>query len=89
VIAKDESIRPDTTIEGLAKLGAVTKDKGGMITAGNAPGLNDGAGALVVASAAYGRRTGLSPWRASWATAKLPGTRPTWPIPRRWPARTR
>src|SRR5438876_1092214 len=35
VIAKDESIRPDTTPETLAKLAAVTKDKGGAITAGN------------------------------------------------------
>src|SRR5439155_16418106 len=41
VIAKDEAIRPDTTPEGLAKLPAVTRDKSGMITAGNAPGLND------------------------------------------------
>jgi acetyl-CoA acetyltransferase len=31
-------VRPDTTPDALAKLGAVTRDKGGMITAGNAPG---------------------------------------------------
>jgi acetyl-CoA C-acetyltransferase len=50
VISKDESVRADTTIEGLAKLGAVTRDKGGMITAGNAPGLNDAGAALVLMS---------------------------------------
>src|SRR5437899_2647789 len=42
VVSKDESVRADTTLEGLAKLGPVTKDKNGVITAGNAPGLNDG-----------------------------------------------
>jgi acetyl-CoA C-acetyltransferase len=50
VISKDESFRADTTPETLAKLPAVTKDRGGMITAGNAPGLNDGGAALVVMS---------------------------------------
>src|SRR5262249_38701389 len=49
---KDESIRPDTTAEGLAKLGPVTRDKNGIITAGNAPGLNDGGAALVLMSGA-------------------------------------
>ena len=48
VVTRDESIRPDTTMEGLAKLPAVTRDRGGMITAGNAPGLNDGGAALVL-----------------------------------------
>jgi acetyl-CoA C-acetyltransferase len=61
VIAKDESIRPDTTIEGLAKLGPVTKDKGGMITAGNAPGLNDGGAALVLMSGARVKERGAKP----------------------------
>jgi len=61
VIAKDESIRPDTTLEGLAKLGAVTKDKGGMITAGNAPGLNDGGAAVVLMSAARVKERGAKP----------------------------
>jgi len=50
VIAKDEAIRPDTTPESLAKLAAVTREKGGMITAGNAPGLNDAGAALVLMS---------------------------------------
>jgi acetyl-CoA C-acetyltransferase len=50
VVARDEAVRPDTTPEALSKLPAVTRDKGGVITAGNAPGLNDGAAALVLMS---------------------------------------
>jgi acetyl-CoA C-acetyltransferase len=61
VISKDESVRTDTTLEGLAKLGPVTKDKNGMITAGNAPGLNDGGAALVLMSAARVKETGAKP----------------------------
>jgi acetyl-CoA C-acetyltransferase len=61
VIAKDESIRGDSTIEGLAKLPAVTRDKGGMITAGNAPGLNDGGAALVLMSGARLKERGAKP----------------------------
>src|SRR6185436_8829880 len=61
VIAKDESIRPDTTAEGLAKLGPVTKDTGGMITAGNAPGLNDGGAALVLMSGERVKERGAKP----------------------------
>jgi len=61
VISKDESVRADTTLEGLAKLGPVTKDKGGMITAGNAPGLNDAGAALVLMSAARVKETGAKP----------------------------
>jgi acetyl-CoA C-acetyltransferase len=61
VVAADESVRGDTTIEGLAKLGAVTKDKGGMITAGNAPGLNDGGAALVVMSGERVKASGARP----------------------------
>ena len=61
VVARDESIRPDTTPEGLAKLPAVTRDRGGMITAGNAPGLNDGAAAVVLMSGERANRTGARP----------------------------
>jgi acetyl-CoA C-acetyltransferase len=61
VIAKDESIRPDTTAETLAKLGAVTRDKNGAITAGNAPGLNDGAAAVVLMSGARVKESGATP----------------------------
>jgi acetyl-CoA C-acetyltransferase len=61
VIGKDESVRPDTTLEGLARLGAVTKDKGGMITAGNAPGLNDGGAAVVLMSESRLKQRGAKP----------------------------
>ncbi len=61
VISKDESPRADTTLEALAKLPAVTKDKGGMITAGNAPGLNDGGAALVLMSGERAKAAGAKP----------------------------
>ena len=61
VVSKDEAVRPDTTPEGLAKLPAVTREKGGMITAGNAPGLNDGAAALVLMSGARAKERGAAP----------------------------
>ena len=46
----DEHPRPDTTLEGLAKLKAPFRE-GGSVTAGNASGVNDGAAALIVTSA--------------------------------------
>ncbi len=61
VISKDESVRGDTTLESLAKLGSVTKEKGGIITAGNAPGLNDAGAALVVMSGARVKESGAKP----------------------------
>jgi acetyl-CoA C-acetyltransferase len=61
VIAKDESVRGETTPEGLARLPAVTREKGGVITAGNAPGLNDGGAALVLMSSARVQATGAKP----------------------------
>jgi len=59
-VRTDESVRRDTTLEALAKLKPVFS-AAGTITAGNAPGLNDGAGALVVASAGYAKAHGLQP----------------------------
>jgi len=61
VIAKDEAVRPETTPETLAKLPAVTRDRGGAITAGNAPGLNDAGAALVLMSGARVQATGAKP----------------------------
>ena len=58
--ARDEHMRPDSTIEGLAKLQPVFR-KGGVVTAGNASGLADGAAAMVVADAAIARERGLKP----------------------------
>ncbi len=59
-VSKDEQPRPDTTLEGLAKLKPIVRP-GGTITAGNASGVNDGAQALIVASAAAAERHGLTP----------------------------
>jgi acetyl-CoA C-acetyltransferase len=59
-VDQDEAVRRDTTLEALAKLKPVFSATG-TITAGNAPGLNDGAGAMVVASAAYAKAHGLKP----------------------------
>jgi acetyl-CoA C-acetyltransferase len=61
VIAKDESIRPDTTAEGLARLAPVTRIKDGAITAGNAPGLNDAGAALILMSGERVKETGARP----------------------------
>ena len=61
LVSRDESVRTDTTLETLARLPAVTKDKGGMITAGNAPGLSDGGAALVLMSGERVKATGAKP----------------------------
>jgi acetyl-CoA C-acetyltransferase len=59
-VADDEPIRPDTTLESLGKLSPAFQ-KGGTVTAGNAPGLNDGAAALVVMEESEAKRRGLMP----------------------------
>ncbi len=59
-VAADEAIRPDTTLEVLSKLKAVGGDDA-THTAGNAPGVNDGAGAVVVASDEWAKQNGKSP----------------------------
>ncbi len=60
-VSADESPRRDTTAETLAKLKPAFRKDGGTVTAGNAPGLNDGASALVVTSLAFARAHGLKP----------------------------
>ncbi|HET7755508.1 MAG TPA: acetyl-CoA C-acetyltransferase [Anaeromyxobacteraceae bacterium] len=59
-VARDEHPRPDTTVEGLRKLPKVFK-KDGVIHAGAASGICDGAGALVLATRAYAERHGKEP----------------------------
>jgi len=59
VVAEDEHPRPDTTLEGLAKLKPLFE--GGVVTAGNASGINDGAAALLVGSRAVGEQAGAQP----------------------------
>ena len=60
VVDTDEHPRPETTLEGLAKLPAPFRE-GGSVTAGNASGVNDGACALLLASEAAAKEHGLSP----------------------------
>jgi 3-oxoadipyl-CoA thiolase len=73
VVSTDEHPRPETTLEGLAKLKAAFRTPG-TVTAGNASGVNDGAAALILANEAQAARHGLTP-RArvvAMATAGVP-----------------
>ena len=83
VVADDEYPKPETTQEVLAKLRpAFAKD--GTVTAGNASGINDGAAAVVVMSAAEAAKRGITPMAkiVSWATAGVdPAIMGTGPIP--------
>ncbi|HVG00417.1 MAG TPA: acetyl-CoA C-acetyltransferase [Chloroflexia bacterium] len=60
VVDTDEMPRRDTSMEALAKLKPVFDEKG-TVTAGNAPGINDGAAAMVIASSEYAKAHGLKP----------------------------
>ena len=60
IVSLDEGARPDTTIEGLAKLRAVFSARG-SVTAGNSSQTSDGAGALILASESAVKRFGLKP----------------------------
>jgi acetyl-CoA C-acetyltransferase len=83
IVTEDEFIRPGTTYEALAKLRAAFS-KEGSVTAGNASGINDGAAALVLMSAAEAEKRGITPLAriASWATAGVdPAIMGTGPIP--------
>jgi acetyl-CoA C-acetyltransferase len=60
LVDRDEGIRPETTPDSLAALKPAFKD-GGSVTAGNAPGVNDGASALVVMSSARAQSLGVAP----------------------------
>ena len=76
VISKDESPRADTSMETLGKLRPAFK-KDGTVTAGNAPGTNDGAAALVVTSAENASRLGKKPMARIMAQA-VSGVDPKW-----------
>jgi acetyl-CoA acetyltransferase family protein len=69
----DEHMRPDTTLEGLAALRPYFKEDG-LVTAGNASGIGDGAAALVVAAGEYATAHGLAPMGrlVAWAVAGVP-----------------
>jgi acetyl-CoA C-acetyltransferase len=83
IVDTDEYPRPGTTVEVLAKLRpAFAKD--GTVTAGNASGINDGAAAVVLMSAAEAEKRGITPLGriVSWATAGVdPAVMGTGPIP--------
>lgn len=81
--AADEHMRPDTTLEGLAKLPPYFR-KDGVVTAGNASGICDGAGALMLANARYAAERGLAPLGrlVAWAAAGVdPRTMGIGPVP--------
>jgi acetyl-CoA C-acetyltransferase len=73
VVAQDEHPRPNTTYERLAELKPLFA--GGVVTAGNASGINDGAAALVVGSAAIGEKSGAKPL-ARLVSAAIAGVEP-------------
>ena len=78
---RDEHMRPDTTLEALQKLKPYFKADG-VVTAGNASGIGDGAAALVIASASYAKKRGLEPlarlvaWGAAGVDPKIMGIGP-------------
>ncbi len=57
---RDEHMRPESTAEGLAKLRTVFRDNG-VVTAGNASGIGDGAAAMVISTAEFAERNGVKP----------------------------
>ena len=75
IFDKDEFFRPGTTVETLAKLRPAFKREGGSVTAGNASGLNDGAGAILVASEKGMQDHGLKPM-ARIVSAAVAGVEP-------------
>jgi acetyl-CoA C-acetyltransferase len=76
IFDKDESPREDTTVEALRSLKPAFK-KDGTVTAGNAPGVNDGAAAVVVASAVTAKEVGAKPMVRIVAQATS-GVEPKW-----------
>jgi 3-oxoadipyl-CoA thiolase len=68
VVDRDEPLRPDSTMEGLARLRPVFRE-GGTVTAGNSSGINDGAAAALVVEAGRARELGLRPMARVVATA--------------------
>jgi len=76
IVSKDESPREDSTMETLGKLKPAFK-KDGTVTAGNAPGTNDGAAALIVAGEAAASRLGRKPM-ARIVAQSVSGVEPKW-----------
>jgi acetyl-CoA C-acetyltransferase len=83
VVAEDEYIKDGVTLDGVAKLRPAF-DKAGTVTAANASGINDGAAALVLMTAAEAKKRGIEPLAriVSWAQAGVdPSIMGTGPIP--------
>ena len=76
IFDKDEAIRPESTAEILARLKPAFKE-GGTVTAGNAPGVSDGAAAVVVTSEELAKERGLKPMAVIPAQATA-GREPEW-----------
>jgi acetyl-CoA C-acetyltransferase len=87
VVDRDECNRPDTTMEGLAKLQPV-KGEGKYVTAGNASQLSDGAAAVVIMEAKEAQRRGLEPmglfkgWAVAGCEPDEMGIGPVFAVPR-------
>ncbi|MBD5803197.1 3-oxoadipyl-CoA thiolase [Aromatoleum evansii] len=85
-VSEDEHPRPDTTYDTLAKLKPLFE--GGVVTAGNASGLNDGAAALLIGNAAVGERAGAKPiarilaGAAAGVEPRIMGVGPAYAIPK-------
>jgi acetyl-CoA C-acetyltransferase len=77
IIRTDESPREDTSLEALARLKPAFKKEGGTVTAGNAPGTNDGAAAVVVTSDKNAARLGKAPMARIVGQA-VSGVEPKW-----------
>jgi acetyl-CoA C-acetyltransferase len=77
MVTRDESVREDASMEALAALKPAFKKDGGTVTAGNAPGVNDAAAAVVVMSAEKAKVLGLKPMATIRAQATS-GVAPKW-----------
>ncbi len=75
IFSKDEGPRPGTTVETLANLKCCSGKEGGVVTAGNASGINDGAAAIVVMSEEKAKELGVTPM-ATWVAGALGGVDP-------------
>ena len=75
IVDTDEGPRAGTTVETLAKLKPAFKKDGGLVTAGNSSGINDGAAAIVVMSEEKAKELGVKPM-ATWVAGALAGVEP-------------
>ena len=84
IVAEDEYIKDGVTLDGISKLRPAFDPKAGTVTAGNASGINDGAAAVVLMTAAEATKRGIKPLAriVSWANAGVdPAIMGTGPIP--------